>query len=300
MEITEEKVYAAFGLEPSQGENDPEPAEPEQEPDSQTEPAEPEQTEPEEPEEQAEPEGQSEEERRANAARRRQQETQEAIDRAVREARERWEQQRQSERETFFRQAGLVNPFNQEPITNMEEFQKWRKQQDEKKIQEELKKGRLTQETLEKLIEQNPTVQEARRTQEEQNRAAQQAKDAAMQQEVERQLAEIRKIDPSIKELGDLMKRPYSKEFYEAVQRGNNFLDAFYLATRGMQAEATAEAAKQAAVNNITGKEHLKPTGIGGKPGATVTPEEKKMFRVFNPDASDDAIQRYQNKYRKE
>ncbi len=330
MEITEEKLYAAFGLEPGGKEQEAaDPAEDGAGQDSQDtednsqgsgtdgDAGEPE-TATEESDDhdagnggadQGEPDAgagteetadtQSAEERRANAARRRQQEQQDAIDSAVQKALEKRDAEFKAQQETFFKQAGLINPFTKTPITNMEEFEVWRVKQEEEKLQKELKAGRLTQETLNTLIERNPTVQAARQTQEEQNREAERQQEMAMAQEMERQLAEIRKTDPSINSLADLMNKPYGKEFYAAVKRGNNFVDAFYLATREQATTQTAEAARQSAMNNLNGKKHLKATSFGAKAGATVTDEEKRMFQLFNPDASEAEIQKYQNKYRK-
>ena len=320
MEITEEKLYAAFGLD--QGGKEQEPAEPAEDPEEAAESvteaseetpaesaAEPE-TEGTEPAaaqdvrnmtEQAEPEseGQSPEERREHAARRRQAEMQEAIQTAVQQALQQRDQEYAEQQNQFFRQAGLVNPFTKEPITNMDEFQAWREEQDNQKLQRELESGKLTRETLDALIEQHPAVQAARQAQQEREQQAQAQQEEAFRQSVEQQLIEIRKVDPSIRNISDLMNRPYSAAFYEAVKRGNNFADAFYLATRGQEQAQIAEAARQSAMNNLNGKNHLKPTSFGGKAGATVTADERQMYRLFNPDASDEAIQKYQNKYRK-
>ena len=209
------------------------------------------------------------------------------------------QQQLDAEREEFFRTAGVKNPYTGEPITNMDEFRAWREEQDNRKLQNELKSGKLTKETLNGLIEQHPAVQAARQAQQQEAEREKQAKQQAFLQDVESQLAEIRKEDPSIRNVQDLMNRPYSKAFYEAVKRGNNFTDAFYLATRGQQIQETEEKARQSAVNNLTGKNHLKATSIGGRAGAMVTPEERKMYRLFNPDATDDQIQRFQNRVKK-
>ncbi len=310
MEITEEKLYAAFGLD--QGGKEQEPAEPAEDPNEAAEsgteaaeepetetPAEPEETqEPEKPEE-PEDEGQSAEERREHAARRRQAEMQEAIQSAVQQALQQRDQEYADQQNLFFQQAGLVNPFTKEPITNMDEFRAWREEQDNQKLQRELSSGKLTRETLDALIEQHPAVQAARQAQREREQQAQAQQEEAFRQSVEQQLIEIRKTDPSIRNISDLMNRPYSAAFYEAVKRGNNFADAFYLATRGQEQAQIAEAARQSAMNNLNGKNHLKPTSFGGKAGATVTADERQMYRLFNPDASDEAIQKYQNKYRK-
>lgn len=302
MELTEERLFDALGV--KRGEKDQEAAAPEE---TEAEGQEPEE-EAEEPEETAEapddageeaeeaPE-QTEEQRRENARRRREAEKQQAIDAAVKEALEKREQEFAERTDTFFQRAGLVNPYTKQPITNMDEFNAWATEQENKKLQKELSSGKLTKETLDSLIDKRQAEREAqeREVQAQQDREAQEQQQ--LQAEIDRQLGEIRKLDPSIKELKDLMNRPYSKDFYAAVQRGNNFIDAYYLATRSQQESITAEAARQSAINNVTGKKHLKATGIGGKAGATVTAEERKMFKLFNPDASDEAIQKYQNKY---
>ena len=313
MEITEEKLFEVFGVTP--GEKDPEPAEPEE--DSQEEtaaPEEPEETEEpeaeeteEEPEEEAPEEGEKEseaaeqtpEQRRENARRRRQQETQAAISAAVQQALQERDARYAEEQENFFKQAGLINPFTKEPITNMDEFREWREEQDNQKIQKELQSGKLTRETLEELIDRHPAIQEARQEQEARQQQEERQQEQAFLQDVDRQLKKIQESDPTIKTVADLMNRPYSKAFYEAVKRGNNFEDAYYLATRGQQREATEEAARQSVVNNLRSKEHLKATSIGGRAGATVSTEEREMYRLFNPNATDDQIQRFQNRFKK-
>jgi len=317
MEITEEKLYAAFGVEEDAGEKESETAD-------QIEEQETQETAPEEPAEAGgedapsgaaappSPEGegmesgndsesgeQTIEQRRENAARRRQAETKAAVAEAVRRTLQLRDRQHEEEMKTFFEQAGLVNPFNQEPITNMNEFRAWREEQDNQKLQKELQSGKLTKETLNGLIEKHPAVQAAKQVQQQEAVRAKQSKQQAFLQSVESQLAEIRKEDTSIQNVGDLLNRPYSKAFREAVKRGNNFRDAFYLATRGQQIQEAEEKARQSAVNNLTGKNHLKATSIGGRAGAVVTPEERKMYKLFNPDATDDQIQRFQNRVKK-
>lgn len=311
MEITEEKLYAAFGVQKDAGEKESEDADQIEEAETEAEDdqhqtdnaSDDEPAEEQEPitdtEGQDEEEGQSTEERRENAARRRQAEQKAAIDAAVRAALEEQRRQYDAERAEFFQQAGVVNPFTNEPITNMDEFRAWREEQDNRKLQKELQSGKLTKETLEELIDQHPAVQAARQAQKQEAARAKQAREQAFLQNVEEQLKEIRKTDPAIQTVADLMNRPYSRAFYEAVQRGNNFLDAFYLATRGTQAEEVEEKARQSAINNLTGKNHLKATGIGGRAGATISPEEREMYRLFNPKATDQDIQKYQNKFKK-
>ena len=245
---------------------------------------------------------QSKEERRANAARRRQQEQQEAINAAVQQALQQQAQENANAMAAFFQSAGLTNPFTQKPITNMEEFNEWRQAQDEARLEQELKSGKLTRETLAAVIgsalEQTPAMQQFRQTAQQQSQE-EAARKQAFERDVENQLAEIRKSDPSIQRLTDLLDKPYSKEFYSAVKRGNNFLDAYYLATRQQANAQAAASAQQRAMNSMRSKEHMRRTSMGNKPGATITPEEERMYRLFNPGASSEEIQKFQNKVKK-
>lgn len=313
MELTEEKIASAFGLN-STGENDPEPADPDNqaevnpavEGENDPEPAETDYAAAGEQNEELPDNGegngdavQSVEERRTNAARRRRQEQQAAIDAAVQQERKRLEQDNAAAMQTFFQQAGLVNPFTKQPITNMEEFNAWKRAQEDARIQQELQSGRLTTETIQQLIERSPTVQQARQAAEQRQQENEAARKQQFERDVQAQLAEIQKADPSIHELSDLMKRPWSSAFYTAVKRGNNFKDAFFLATRDQAAAQAAAAAKQQAISNIQSKDHLRRTSFDSKPGATVTEAERKFYKLFNPGVTDDQIQSFQNKVKK-
>ena len=339
MELTEERIFSAFGLDPASA-NNPDAADPEDQGEEQTDPAypgtqgerEPEpaeaatesETDQEEDTEEETDEGeegeeddgteddadgagapgglQTAEERRANAARRRQQETQAAVNAAVQQALQQQAQQFAAQQQAFFQQAGLTNPFTKQPITNMDEFRAWKQAQEDARIQAELKRGKLTMETLNQIVSEAVQTQTRNAAQEaeinRQNAAAQQQAQQ-FQQDVAAQLAEIRKTDPSIQSVADLLNKPYSNEFYAAVKRGNNYLDAFYLATRNQAAAQAAASARQRTMNSMASKAHMKRTGINGKAGATITPEEEKMYRLFNPNATPEQIQAFQNKTKK-
>ena len=319
--ITEAKLYEAFGLTPPEetgaqvqepaapvaGAQNTEPAEGAQA----QEPAEPaaETVQPEtEPSEgtpgasaagakQEEPTGApplSEEQRRANAARRRQQEQQAAIEAALQAERS----QTAAAMDQVFAKAGLKNTFTGEPITNLDQFQQWNAKFEETRLQRELQSGKLTVEGLHQAMDQHPAIQQAQQMiqqnqaqQLEQQRAAQQAK-------IEGELAEIAKIDPSIKGVADLLKMPTASQFREYVAKGYGFLDAFKLSNMESIANARAEAVKQEAMNNARGKDHLRATGNGrGTGAASVPPQQMALFRQGNPGASDADIQKFYNNY---
>lgn len=108
-------------------------------------------------------------------------------------------------------------------------------------------------------------------------------------------------MDPNIKDVKDLLHMPTAKAFYEYVNKGLSFKDAFYLANRESLENQRAEAAKQQAMNNSRSKDHLSATGAGarGTGAVSVPAAEMDMYRRFNPDATEAEIQAHYNKSRK-
>lgn len=241
---------------------------------------------------------QTEQQRRDHAAQRRREEQQAAVDAAVQKALQEERTRSQAEMDAFFAAAGLKNTITGEPITNMEQFRAWREAFEAARLQRDLKAGKLTPETLNDVISKNPTVKAAaeivRKGQEDQRRQEM----AAAQAKVDAELKEIQKLDPSIREVRDLVSMPTAKEFYELVKKGNSFLDAFRLANYDRLTAQAAEAARQQAQNLARSKEHLIHTQVKGAGAATVPAEELAMFRQFNPGATEAEIQAYYNKYK--
>lgn len=334
-EITEAMAYAALGLTApetagAEGATAQEPADPVQSQNNPTEPAEgareqeiaepaqsgaqPEDTDPQQDPESAGESGsqpQSEEERRANAARRRQQEQQAAIDAAVAAARQEEQQKAADALKNLFTRAGMRNTFTGEPITTQAEFDAWQTQFRNEQLKSQLAKGELTVESLNQLVDNHPVVQQARDAlagnqpaaapsgapaqPSPQQVAAQQAADNAR---IEAEIAEIRKLDPSVQSIGDILKSPTGKEFYAKVQQGYSFLDAFRSVNFERLTQAKAQAAQQQAVINNRGKDHMTGANNSRGNGALSVPaDQMAMFRTLNPKATDAQIQAFYNKY---
>lgn len=319
--ITEAKLYEAFGLTPPEetGAQVQEPAAPAAEAQT-TEPAEGAQaqepaapaaesvqpeTEPSEgaPAQKATGEKQenrpgnpplSEEQRRINAARRRQQEQQAAIEAALQAERS----QTAVAMNQVFAKAGLKNTFTGAPITNLDEFQQWNAKFEETRLQRELQAGKLTVDGLHQAMDQHPAIQQAQQLIQQTQAQQQEQQRAAEQSRIEGELAEIAKLDPSIKSVADLLKMPTSSEFRGYVAKGYGFLDAFKLSNMESITNARAEAVKQEAMNNARGKDHLRATGNGRGTGAASVPtQQMALFRQMNPGKSDAEIQKFYNNY---
>lgn len=334
MELTEQKVYEALGVMPEApageagGEQNAPAEERQQEtPETRTgtgekarEAAEPAKEEPEVPdgdlggtqedakpkEESGESTGehsgkavQSPEQRREAAAARRRAEQQAAIDEAVRKAVQEEKERAAGEMSGFFKRANLKNTLTGEDITTMEEFEAWEKAFSASKLQKDLKEGKLTPESLEAVIAENPVVKRAQELIRQQEEAARAAEISAAQARVDAELLEIRKLDPGVRSVEDLLHMPTAKEFYALVQKGNSFLDAFRLANYERLTVQAAEAARQQAQNLSRSKDHLTATtGQRGGGAISVPPDELKLFREINPGASEAEIQAYYNKYK--
>lgn len=235
---------------------------------------------------------QTAEQRRENAARRRQAETQAAVDQAVAAEREK----HQKELADFFQAASLKNTITGKPITSMEEFNAWKQDFAAAKLQRELKAGKLTPEALNQAIAQNPAVQQVQQMARESEEAKRRAAEAEAKVRIDAELKEIGKMDPTIKGPEDLLKMPKAKEFYAYVKRGFSFLEAYKMANFDTLTTRTAEAARQQAMTNARGKNHLTGTRQQGAGSLTVPADELAMFRAFNPDATDEQIQEFYNR----
>lgn len=236
--------------------------------------------------------------RAENAARRRREEQKAAIDAAVERAVKAERERTKGEMEAFFARAGLKNTVTGKPITTLEEFEAWKRDFDADKLQKDLKAGKLTQETLRTAVEQTPALLELKRMQEKQAAEEEARRQKAAREQVDREIAEIHKLDPAINAVEDLLAMENAKAFYDLVKKGNSFLDAYRLANFDRLTAAKAQAAKQQAMNNARGKNHLTGTGTpAGTGAATVPPEEMQMFHTFNPGASDAEITAWYNKH---
>ncbi len=246
------------------------------------------------------PDQMTEEQRRDNAAQRRRQEQEAAIQQAVNAAVEQERARSKSEWDAFFKRANLKNTLTGAPISSLEEFQKWEADFKAAKLERDLKAGKLTPEALDDAIRSNPTVQQMQADAEQRKAEAEKAAAAESKAKIDAEIAEIHKLDPSINTTADLLKMPNAKEFYGYVQKGNSFIDAYYLANRARIEEQTAEAAKQQAMNAARSKDHLNATGTARGVGAVTVPaDELELFKILNPGATEAEIQAYYNKSKK-
>ena len=261
----------------------------------------------------------SPEQRARNAQRRRQQETQVAIQRAVQEERQRQEQNLAD----IFREIGLRDSKGQ-PITNVEELRSWKQAADLARVQKELKSGTLSADGLSALVREAlrqsgqiqtgsaptagqkqdgvsewPTAEAGGQTGSPGGQQRNQERQVT-QEQVDQELAEIHRLDPSVETLEDIMGMDTRDAFVAAVRRGNSFLDAFRLANfdrlQESRRQETAQRAAQAERNRTRSKEHMTATGTRGEGSVAVPAETLELYRQLMPKATDAEISAHYNK----
>lgn len=315
MEFTEEQVYKAMGLEaPAQettqpqaevGANGQEVADPaaavvtELATDSGVETPAETQTQEVDPAEPVDGKEQTPQQRRENAARRRQQETQMAIDQAVRKATAEAQAKHNAELEKIFAAAGLTDAATGQPITTAEQFNAWQQNFAKQQLERELKAGNLTPDVLNQVISQHPAVQAAQQLIQQNQQQAQQAKAEQARKNIEAEIAIIAKSDPTIKSAQDVFSSPNGAAIYEKViKKGYTLSDAWYSVNRDRIQQHNQEAARLQAQASMRSKEHLQATGSVGAGAPTVPREEMDLYRMMNPNMTDEQIQRHYAKFK--
>ena len=236
----------------------------------------------------------TEEDARFAAARRRAEADRDA---AIAKARADVEAQAQKSIDQFFRNSGLVNPFTKAPITTRDEYTAYRQQYQEHQKQNVLQRTGMTQEEYKAFVDNLPEVRAAREAKAAADQAAMEAREQQARSKVEAQLKEIQGMDPSIKTLQDLSKMETYPKIYDMVKRGYSIVDAYKLANYDTLTNRAAEASRKAAVTAVQSKQHLTTTRSRGDGAVSVPESVLEEYRVLNPGASKEEIQKHYQRY---
>lgn len=238
-----------------------------------------------------EPKPQNAEERRKQAAKRKEQEErkrQEDLQKLLADERKQAKQERDKLVAEILEFTG-VKTKDGETVKTVEQYEQLLADQKKRKLERDLRAGKLTTEGLQQALAEMPQIKEAL---ESAKRAQEQASSETFTARREMELAEIRKVNPDISTIDDILRMDTGKKFAEAVRKGNSFVDAYYLANREDMLRKQREAGRQAARNEAAGKRHLQATTQESRGGTVVTDRDRKMYRLFNPDMTDAQIAR--------
>lgn len=236
------------------------------------------------PEEEREPQSREENAKYAAARRRAEQERDAAIEQVRR--------QQKQEIDEIISGLGLTDQTTGKKVETKEDYDRYREQLSTDAAEKVKKRAGMTDEQWNELIESQPEMKQARQ-------AIRQAQEARARQAVNEQVQAIAQINPDIATLQDLSKLPEYGEMVKKVQAGMSLLDAYKITTYNTQRTATAAGARQAAINNARGKEHLRRTTERGSGEESVPKDVLEMYRLMNPTATDAEIRKHWNRQKR-
>lgn len=199
----------------------------------------------------------------------------------------------------FFKNSGLMNPYTGQPITTRAEYEAYRECFEADQKAKLMEKAGITQEEFQAFVQGLPEVRAARQAKAEAEAAARQAREQEAKARVDEQLRQIQAIDPTVKELGDLAKLDTYPKLYDMVKRGYSILDAYRLANYDTLTQRAAEASRKAAINSVQSKQHLKATESRGGGAIPIPDSVLEEYRVLNPGATKEEIQKHYQSYMK-
>lgn len=237
-----------------------------------------------------EPAEQSAEENARQAAARRKRERDAEIEKIRQEA----QQTAQRSLDEAIAAMGQTNPYTGKAVTTKAEWDAWKAQEAQEKSKEVAESAGMSAAEFDNFVQNLPVVRDYRQ-------AAEKLRQDDQKRMLADQIAEIGKLDPSIKTVEDLVKRPEYRQIYAKLQNNRDLsvVEAFKLVNYEALTQQRAEASRQAALNAANSKDHMAPTQTRGSGAITVPADVKEMYRVFNPNATDAEIQAHYNKLHK-
>lgn len=152
---------------------------------------------------------------------------------------------------------GATNPLTGKPITSAEEYLAAYAEQRRRDDEEERKASGISPERFMEMVNNLPEVKRAKEAEE-------RVRKVEEQKYLTESLSEIQKLDPSVKTMEDLEKHKSYSEVYDLVMNhGLDLTKAFKYANADELSARNVAAAKQAAINQAKGKDHLAATGAG-------------------------------------
>lgn len=192
----------------------------------------------------------------------------------------------QKERDLVYAQRfkGLTNPKTGQPILSERDYFNALDAQEQMATEQMLKEKGLSTDFLDKMIANNPTVRQAQEI-------LMQTQKVEAERQIQAEIAEISKIDPSIKSVGDLASASNFGEIMGLVTNmGLTVLQAYKIVNFDSIGSKKADAVRQAAINQAKSKEHLETSNSVSVKGDSMVdiPRDRLAFwRECYPGLSD-------------
>lgn len=228
------------------------------------------------------------EERHANAARRRAAE----LDAVRQEER----QKAKAEMDAYIKSLGLKNSYDgNKPIETKEEYDAYQRAKQNKALERGLSGGKLTVEQFNEAVDARIAARQSAPDKPAQAAPAPAQATPAQpaqpnREEVDKQYAQIQAMDPDAPSLAELAQ---DQTYLDAVKQTGSMVRAYVERLKNV----SAQAGRMDAQVRAQSKAHLQRTGGRGGDSIVVTQEMRDMYRVFEPDISDDDIRKQEAKY---
>lgn len=189
--------------------------------------------------------------------------------------------------------AGQNDPYTGKPIDSERAYMEYARRMQQQSAQQKLQSAGIDPAVIEQLVDARvqPVVQDAQLRQVQAAAQAAQAYNRQAQEAIEAAVANIRTAyGADVQTIDDIVAMPTGKRFSELVAKGVGIEDSYRLANWDALAQRSAQAAYSRGAEAALGTGHLK--GQSGSQAApyTATAEERRIYREFNPDATDAEI----------
>ena len=180
----------------------------------------------------------------------------------------------------------LVNPKTGQPIRSERDYLAALDAQEELKAKEQLKQSGVDPNLLDSFIANNPAVRQAQAV-------MAQAQQQATIGQINADVAELGKIDPSIVSLETVPPDVIRM----SMERQMSLVDAYKIVNFGQVNSSQQAAIQQAAINQAKGKSHLNPVnGVAVQDNSVEIPQsELARWKAFFPDKSAEELKKMYN-----
>ena len=186
---------------------------------------------------------------------------------------------------------GFDDPYTNTPIKSMADFNAYKERLRAEQVKDIQEKNQWSQEDYQRFVESLPEVQAGRA-------AMKKVENLEIQARMDRDLEEIRKINPDIRTMEDVAKLDNFQQLFDMVGKGYSLPDAYKVLNYDSLTTHAAQVAKQQALNSVGNKGHLQPSAARGQGAIPVPADIAAEYRLFMPDATDAEIQAHYNRYK--
>lgn len=182
------------------------------------------------------------------------------------------------------------NPITGKPISTQAEYLEALDAQSQLQAEEQFRQSGIDPELLNQIISNHPAIRQS-------EALIEQSKKLEAEQQVMADVAELGKLDASIKSFDDVPPEVVQR----AMETGLNLVDAYKIVNYGKVNSANREAIQQAAINQAKNKQHMTPVnGVATNDGLKDIPtEELSKWKAFFPDASAEELKKKYNRVHK-